>query len=70
MKQVLKGTWVAEDLLERRKREFAEGERWAREKKKAEKAAKKAADLAAKAANPKAQKVVWAILDFRLERPI
>ena len=56
MKQVLKGTWVAEDFLERRKQQFAEGERIAREKKKAEKAAKKAAKLAAKTANPKRKK--------------
>ena len=56
MKQVLKGTWVSERMLERRRQEFAEGERLAREKKKAERAAKKAAKLAAKAANPKRKK--------------
>ena len=56
MKQVLKGTWVSEDILEERKQEFARGEKWAREKKKAEKAAKKAAKLAAKATNPKRKK--------------
>ena len=56
MKQVLKGTWVAEDILERRKQQFAEGRIWLREKKKAEKAAKKAAKLTAKVANPKRKK--------------
>ncbi len=56
MKQVLKGTWVSEDILERRRREFAEGAKWLREKKKAERAAKKAARLAAKVANPKRKK--------------
>ena len=56
MKQVLKGTWVSERILERRKQEFARAAKSAREKKKAEKAAKKAAKLAAKAANPKRKK--------------
>ena len=56
MKQVLKGTWVTEDYLERRRQFFALAEKSAREKKKAEKAAKKAAKLAAKAANPKRKK--------------
>ena len=56
MKEVLKGTWVSERILERREREFARGEKWLREKKKAEKAAKKAAKLAAKAANPSRKK--------------
>ena len=56
MKQVLKGTWVSERILERRKQEFAESERIDREKKKAEKAAKKEAKLAVKAANPKRKK--------------
>ena len=56
MKQVLKGTWVAEDILERRRQNFARAEKKAREKRKAEKAAKKAARLAAKAANPKRKK--------------
>ena len=56
MKQVLKGTWVSDDILERRKREFALAERYIREEKKAEKAAKRAAKLAAKAAKPKRKK--------------
>ncbi len=56
MKQVLKGTWVAEDRLERRRQEFALAAKYAREEKKAKKAAKKAAKLAAKAANPKRKK--------------
>ena len=56
MKQVLKGTWVTERYLERRKQEFAEGEKWLREKKKAEKASKQEAKLAAKVANPKRKK--------------
>ncbi len=56
MKQVLKGTWVTEDYLERRRQEFARGRKWLREKKKAEKAAKKAAKVAAKAAKPKRKK--------------
>ena len=56
MKQVLKGTWVAEDILERRRHEFARAAKKSREKKKAEKAAKKAAKLAAKADNPERKK--------------
>ena len=56
MKQVLKGTWVSEDILERRRQEFARAEKKARERKKAEKAAKKEAKLAAKVSNPKRKK--------------
>ena len=56
MKQVLKGTWVTEDYLERRRQDFARAAKKSREKKKAERAAKKAARLAAKAANPKRNK--------------
>ena len=41
MKQVLKGTWVAEDRLERRRQEFAEGERLAREKRRLRKLPRK-----------------------------
>ena len=53
MKQVLKGTWVAEDILEERKQDFARAAKTAREKKKSERAAKKAARLAA---NPNRKK--------------
>ena len=56
MKQVLKGTWVAEDILEERKQDFARAAKKSREKKKAERTAKKAARLAAKVANPKRKK--------------
>ena len=56
MKQVLKGTWVSEDILEERKQDFARAAKKCREKKKAERATKKAARLAAKVANPKRKK--------------
>ena len=56
MKQVLKGTWVSEDILERRRQEFALAAKYDREERKAKRAAKKAAKVAAKAAKPKCKK--------------